>query len=353
MRRRSMDLSLISKAECSLTEKNETIKIIAEIIAMGNIVRRQGLLALEDVVNTLSCDFLKIGIRLIIDGIDPAMIEETMLKIVYTENFKGTELFKRLVIIEGVKAVQFGDNDSIAKIRLFSMFSEKKLYEALHESSEIDSELKKYNPFTSTESKVSETIKITSEPGTFKLMKYAFEETLNSLTFLEYLAGIYLFKDNQEALSSIISTSSTDRLLFFFHPLEPEVEGFKGKSLSIEELKELATLIQSHFLNGKESIVLAANNALRHKENLQTEYRNKSINEYEAELRSRVMEFFKVILSLMTEKRNFMRLSDSFLCHIIIYTIVDGKTAVNFVKEEKMIEFIQKRSIPEILQSIF
>ena len=133
-----MDLNLISKSKCGTKEKNKMIKLISEIIAMSNIARRRGLIALDDVIHVLSCDLLKIGVRLITAGIDPAMIEETMLKIIHAENFKGTELFERLMVIEGIKAIQLGDNNAIAKIRLFSMFGEKTLCEILQDSSKID-----------------------------------------------------------------------------------------------------------------------------------------------------------------------------------------------------------------------
>jgi len=336
-RSKIMDLNLISKAQCGSKEKKGMIKLIAEIIALSNISRRRGLLALHEIVNKLSCDSLKIGIRLVVDGIDPEMIEETMLKMILAENLKGAELLKRLIIIEGVLSIYFGANSHIIKTKLFSMFGEKMLCEILEESSKIDSQLEKFNPFISPESGVSEDIKVTSNPGTFKLIKYALREVLESRMALEPLIRFFLFKDNQEALSTNVKGWSRDISDLMHLVLEPEVSGHKAKNLTMAQIKELAILIQKYFLNDMKSIARAVTNILNSNENLPSAYRNIKIDEYEAELRGRIREFFKVILSLITRKRDLLQLNDSFLLDIINFTIVEGKAAVHFIKDDNIL----------------
>lgn len=51
---------------------------IAEIIALANLARKEGLLALEESVSTMDNAFLKKGIMLIVDGTDPELVRSIM-----------------------------------------------------------------------------------------------------------------------------------------------------------------------------------------------------------------------------------------------------------------------------------
>jgi len=326
-RRSNMDKNLISKAICSSKDKNGMMELIAEIIVLGNVTRRCGLLELEKMLNKISCDFLKIGIRLILKGIPPNIIEETMIKIVYAENYTGAELFKRLIIIEGVLSIQNGDDRHIIKMNLFSIFGEKTLLEITEDSSKIDLKLDKYNPFKSE---------------TFSLVKRAFANTLKSPAGLKHLASFFIFKDNKEAISNNVNNWLAAIWDYVYKALEYDVNSFNKKNLNVSQLKELATLIQASFLNDKKSLALAISEALGNNENIQTDYRNMKIDEYESEFRSRVREFFKVILSLITEKKNFLQRNYSFLRDIIDFTIVNGETAVKFIKDDNQLIVLGK-----------
>jgi len=326
-RRSNMDKNLISKAICSSKEKDGMMKLIAEIISLCNVARRCGLLELEEMQNKLSCDFLKIGIRLLLKGIDPTTIEDTMLKTVYAENFKGAELFKRLIIIEGVLSIQGGDDSQVIKTKLFSMFGEEKLLEAVEDSSKIDLKLDKYNFF---------------ESETFSLVKRAFANTLKSPAGLKHLASFFLFRDNKEAISNNVNGWLAAIWDYVYKALRHDVNILKKKNLSVAQLKELASLIQASFLNDKKNLTIAISEALGNNENIQTDYRNMKIDEYEAEFRSRVREFFKVVLSLITEKRNFLQRNYSFLRDIIDFTIIEGKAAVKFIKDDNQLIVLGK-----------
>lgn len=56
---------------------------IDEIIDMANIARKNGLLALEDKVNTMEDPFLKKGVMLILDGTDPELVKNVLETEVY------------------------------------------------------------------------------------------------------------------------------------------------------------------------------------------------------------------------------------------------------------------------------
>lgn len=60
--------------------------IIAKIIDLANVARREGLLALEEAVDQVNDDFLKKGVMLIVDGTDPELVKNILeTEIAYME----------------------------------------------------------------------------------------------------------------------------------------------------------------------------------------------------------------------------------------------------------------------------
>ncbi|MCD5002847.1 flagellar motor stator protein MotA [Enterococcus saccharolyticus] len=53
-------------------------KIIGNIVELANLARRDGLLALESSVESLEDPFLKKGLEMVVDGVDPEQIREIM-----------------------------------------------------------------------------------------------------------------------------------------------------------------------------------------------------------------------------------------------------------------------------------
>jgi len=192
-----IELYLLLKARCAKSEKNEIIKIIAEIVALNNISRRHGLISLSHTVKELSCDFIKVGIQMVLDAFSPEIVKETMLKTLYTGNFKGVELLKRLIIIEGVLSIQCGDSNYNIKTKLFAFLGEKSLLEITQESPEIDKLLDKYNPFRAESMQIDKVIKHASGPGNFNFVKCEFEKFLKSDFIIYNLLSIFLLKNNE------------------------------------------------------------------------------------------------------------------------------------------------------------
>jgi chemotaxis protein MotA len=54
--------------------KSNTEEVIRNIIALSNVARKEGLLALEEAANDIEDDFLKKGIMLVADGTDPELV---------------------------------------------------------------------------------------------------------------------------------------------------------------------------------------------------------------------------------------------------------------------------------------
>jgi len=70
--------------------------LIITLVSFSEKARREGLLALEDNVDELDDDFLKGGIRLVVDGTDPELVRrvmETELEYVIERHDRGKKLF--------------------------------------------------------------------------------------------------------------------------------------------------------------------------------------------------------------------------------------------------------------------
>lgn len=60
------------------TPSDDTGQIIAKILELANVARREGLLALEEAVAELKDEFLKKGVGLIVDGTDPDLVKSIL-----------------------------------------------------------------------------------------------------------------------------------------------------------------------------------------------------------------------------------------------------------------------------------
>jgi len=60
------------------TNKFETAEVINSLIEMAGKARRDGLLALEDETKTVTDAFLKKGLMLVVDGVDPPQVKEIL-----------------------------------------------------------------------------------------------------------------------------------------------------------------------------------------------------------------------------------------------------------------------------------
>ena len=92
-------------------KKKNRIPLIELFIRLGSISRRQGLLALENIDLPISDYLLEKGIRLIVDGYDPEIIQHILVTGIYAGNFSGKELLKRMIITDGIITLQSGYNN--------------------------------------------------------------------------------------------------------------------------------------------------------------------------------------------------------------------------------------------------
>lgn len=86
---------------------------IARIAELARTARENGLLALDDVCAELQPGLLRLGVRLVVDGTEPEMVEEALRIALHAGGYEGVELVRRLVIVDGVLGIQAGANPTL------------------------------------------------------------------------------------------------------------------------------------------------------------------------------------------------------------------------------------------------
>ncbi|MEW6227803.1 MAG: motility protein A [Bacillota bacterium] len=74
---------------------------ISQLISLAEVARREGLLALDNSLGKLKDDFLRHGLQLVVDGVDPAVIREileTDLEAIENRHRMGRKLFDQMAL---------------------------------------------------------------------------------------------------------------------------------------------------------------------------------------------------------------------------------------------------------------
>ena len=105
-------------------DRDACLPIIDLLLDYANLARMEGILALEDYVHKHDNDFLTFVTMMVVDGTDPALVRAIIENLINSSGYTGGALLERILISEGVLAVQAGENPHIIELKLFSMFGE-------------------------------------------------------------------------------------------------------------------------------------------------------------------------------------------------------------------------------------
>ncbi len=118
------DWEFSERIQCSEAEKKECMTLVAEVVAMANKAKRNGLLSLVQEAEETPHFLLRKGLQLVLEGVNPQMVETTLRHYILSSKHLGKELLQRCIIAEGVLAIQNGVNPTIIKELLLSLFGE-------------------------------------------------------------------------------------------------------------------------------------------------------------------------------------------------------------------------------------
>ncbi len=103
------DLALAAKAACSAEDQETLVPIVTTLRDLGQIAQKNGLLALESELPTITDRFLRLGLQLIIDRTEPENVKDILDSDIYYNESNGRELLSKIIIREGLLRIQAGD----------------------------------------------------------------------------------------------------------------------------------------------------------------------------------------------------------------------------------------------------
>jgi hypothetical protein len=118
------DWQFSQKIKCDDEEKRECMKLIADLINLSIMARRNGLLSLIQVAEESSSFLLNKGLQLVVDGVTPRVVRNVLESYILVGDFKGKALLERCIILEGVAAIQQGLHPKVTKEFLLSFLGE-------------------------------------------------------------------------------------------------------------------------------------------------------------------------------------------------------------------------------------
>ncbi len=129
------------KSQCSIDEKRECLGLVAELIALSKVARRNGLLSLVPYAEKNASFLLRKGLQLVVDGVNPQVTREVLESYILSGDHHGKALLERCIILEGVSAIQKGLHPKVAKEFLLSFLGEESfsVFEEEYEDEERDS----------------------------------------------------------------------------------------------------------------------------------------------------------------------------------------------------------------------
>ena len=139
--RMEYDWRFSQKIKCSQREKQQCMKLIADLVDLSVMARRNGLLSLIQVAEQRSSFLLSKGLQLVVDGVNPQVVRDIMENYIISGEYAGKELLERCIILEGVTAIQQGFHPKVTKEFLLSFLGEDsyEMYQKEYEGGNRDS----------------------------------------------------------------------------------------------------------------------------------------------------------------------------------------------------------------------
>ncbi len=102
-------------------DQNLLIHAALNLLTLSTIARREGLLALEKIIESTESEFLKLIATLIIDGTEPNLVIEIAANEYWTNEPEGVQAMIAYFNLRGMIAIQSGENNQILKELLQSL----------------------------------------------------------------------------------------------------------------------------------------------------------------------------------------------------------------------------------------
>lgn len=99
------DIWLSQRMQFNDADRREAIEVAGTMLELALVAKKNGILGLEERIVLCSDMFLKIGLTMIVDMVDPEQIKTILQNYIMAGDYRGGALLKRIVIMEGITGV--------------------------------------------------------------------------------------------------------------------------------------------------------------------------------------------------------------------------------------------------------
>ena len=120
------EYGLFHLARCGKKDRQRLRSLVELVVSFAEKARREGLLALEEEMESVQDLFMEQGLRLMLNGIDTEVLEDILVTSVYASQLQGKELLSRMMITTGICAIHSGDNPVLVRQKMEAYLGEMK-----------------------------------------------------------------------------------------------------------------------------------------------------------------------------------------------------------------------------------
>lgn len=117
------------RIRCRSKEKEECLDLVEKMIRYGIIYQSGGADFLARELKFIEDSFLKLAIELLLEETESSELQSILSRHILSGNYHGKEFLEKMVILEGILAIQYQLNISILTEILLSLFGEDYLVE--------------------------------------------------------------------------------------------------------------------------------------------------------------------------------------------------------------------------------
>ena len=112
------------RIRCRSKEKEECIDLVERILKYSIIYSDEGSDSLTEELKSIEDSFLKLGLEMVIDKIDPNEIQSILSRHILSGDFHGKDFLQKMIILEGISAIQYKYSPNLVIEILLSLFGE-------------------------------------------------------------------------------------------------------------------------------------------------------------------------------------------------------------------------------------
>jgi len=108
-------------------QRDACLPIVSLMVECANVARTEGVLALEEWQAKQESKFLRFLVMLMVDGTDPELVKGMGKTLLESGGHEGEALLSRMMLLEGVLSVQWGEHPRYLEDKLLCMLGESYL----------------------------------------------------------------------------------------------------------------------------------------------------------------------------------------------------------------------------------